>query len=49
MWSVWFYTPDGGRKFLDRFNTRGEAEACRQKLGRLIGSPKDVVVCFDPQ
>ena len=48
MWSVWFYTPSGGRKFIDRFNTRNEAEACRQRLGKLIGAPKDVIVCFDP-
>ena len=47
MWSVWFYAPSGERKFFDRFNIRSEAEACRQKLGRLIGSPKDVIVCFD--
>ena len=47
MWSVWFYAPSGERKFFDRFNTRSEAKACCQKLGRLIGSPKDVVICFD--
>ena len=48
MWSVWFYTPSGGRRFIDRFNTRNEAEACRQSLGKLLGRPKDVIVCFDP-
>ena len=48
MWSVWFYTPSGGRKFIDRFNTRNEAEHYRQRLGKLIGSLKDVVVCFEP-
>ncbi|MBW4658093.1 MAG: hypothetical protein KME15_05425 [Drouetiella hepatica Uher 2000/2452] len=56
MWSVWFYTPNGERKFVDRFNTvrlsahveaRNEAEAYRQRLGKLIGSPKNVVVCFE--
>jgi hypothetical protein len=48
MWSVWFYTPSGGRKFIDRFNTRNKAEAYRRRLGRLIGAPQDVIVCFDP-
>ena len=48
MVSFGFYAPSGERKFIDRFNTRGEAEAHRQKLGRLLGSPKDVVVCFEP-
>jgi hypothetical protein len=42
MWSVWFYTPSGGRKFIDRFNTRNAAEAYRRRLGRLIGALEDL-------
>ncbi|HEY9631020.1 MAG TPA: hypothetical protein V6C84_27330 [Coleofasciculaceae cyanobacterium] len=45
MWTVWFYTPSNGRKFIDRFNTRGEAESYGGKLRRLVNLP--IVVCFE--
>lgn len=47
-WEVWFYPPSGGRKLIDRFNTRSEAECHRARLGRLIGNPALLTVCFDP-
>lgn len=47
-WEVWFYPPSGGRKLVDRFNTRNEAESHRASLGRLIGKPSLLTVCFDP-
>jgi hypothetical protein len=47
-WEVWFYAPSGGRKLIDRFNTRNEAESHRAILGRLIGKPSLLTVCFDP-
>jgi hypothetical protein len=46
MWTVWFYTVEG-RKLIDRFHSRNEAEHYGQKLGRLTGLSKAVVVCFD--
>lgn len=47
-WEVWFYAPSGGRRLVDRFNTRNEAECHRAALGRLIGNPALLTVCFDP-
>jgi hypothetical protein len=47
-WEVWFYSPSGGRKLVDRFNHRNEAEWHKVKLGRLIGKPDLLTVCFDP-
>jgi hypothetical protein len=47
-WEVWFYGPSGGRTCIDRFNTRSEAESHRARLGRLIGKPSLLTVCFDP-
>jgi hypothetical protein len=47
MWSVWFYAPGSGRNFLDRFNTRSEAEAYRQRFLSLVGATFQAVVCFD--
>lgn len=48
VWEVWFYPPRGGRKLMDRFKTRSEAECHRTRLGRLIGQPSQLTVCFDP-
>jgi len=48
MWSIWFYAPSSGRNFLDRFNTRSEAEAYRQRFLKLVGAGYQAVVCFDP-
>ena len=47
-WEVWFYAPSVDRKLIDRFNTRNEAESHRATLGRLIGNPLLLTVCFDP-
>ncbi|MBW4466005.1 MAG: hypothetical protein KME07_11275 [Pegethrix bostrychoides GSE-TBD4-15B] len=47
VWEVWFYAP-GGRKLVDRFHRRNEAESHKAKLGRLIGKPTLLTVCFDP-
>jgi hypothetical protein len=47
-WEVWFYAPTGGRKLVDRFNTRGEAEQHRSTLGRLIGQPSSLTICYAP-
>jgi len=43
----WFYAPGSGRNFLDRFNTRGEAEAYRQRFLKRVGAEYQAVVCFD--
>lgn len=48
MWEVWFYAPGSGRNFLDRFNTRSEAEAYRQRFLRLVGTGFKAVVCSNP-
>lgn len=47
-WQVWFYAPSGERRLIDRFNTRSEAEHHRARLGRLLGNPALLVVCFEP-
>jgi hypothetical protein len=47
-WEVWLYAPSGGRKLVDRFNRRNEAEHHKARLGRLIGNPALLTVCFDP-
>jgi hypothetical protein len=47
-WEVWFYLPSGNRKLIDRFHRRNEAECYKAKLGRLIGKPSLVTICFDP-
>jgi hypothetical protein len=39
MWSVWLYTPSGGRKFIDRFNIRNEAEAYRSLFSISSSTP----------
>jgi hypothetical protein len=44
MWSVWFYRPNSDRRFLNRHNTRNEAEAYRQGMQRIVGSMFTVVV-----
>jgi hypothetical protein len=46
-WQVWFYAPSGERRLIDRFNTRSEAEQHRARLGRLLGNPALLVVCFE--
>lgn len=47
MWEVWFYAPSGGRRFIDRFHTRSEAEHYKQRLAKLIGKVADLTVCFN--
>ncbi len=48
VWEIWFYAPSGGRKLVDRFSRRNEAESHRAKLGRLIGKSTLLTVCFNP-
>jgi len=48
VWQVWFYPPKGSRKLVDRFHRRNEAECHKATLGRLIGQPSLLTVCFDP-
>lgn len=48
MWEVWLYPPGKERNFLDRFNTRGEAEDYRRRFLRLVGKSFQAVVCFEP-
>lgn len=47
-WEVGFYAPSGSRRLVDRFTHRNEAECHKAKLGRLIGKPALLTVCFDP-
>ncbi len=47
VWEVWFYAPTGGRKLVDRFQRRNEAEHHKATLGRLTGKPSLLTVCFD--
>ncbi len=48
VWEIWFYAPSSGRKLVDRFNRRNEAECHRAKLVRLTGQPRLLTICFNP-
>lgn len=47
MWAIYYFPPGKGRRRLEGFGTRGEAEGYRAKFQRLLGSKYTSVVAFE--